>query len=131
MFQAPRLLSRKSSSHPMLACIHLLPAVALAICRQPALGPTNAIRLSLLRAKQQELECLRDVLADVQAKNAALQGQMAERQRQAQELIAKAQVGSGGCKAFVLAWQHVWTTAACTAFHQVVAPCATCMGAVA
>ncbi|KAL4858237.1 hypothetical protein ACK3TF_001720 [Chlorella vulgaris] len=59
--------------------------------RQPALGPTNAIRLSLLRAKQQELECLRDVLADVQAKNAALQGQMAERQQQAQELIAKAQ----------------------------------------
>jgi hypothetical protein len=117
----------------MLACStsDLLPTGALTLCRQPALGPTNAIRLSLLRAKQQELECLRDVLADVQAKNDALQGQMAERQRQAQELIAKAQVGSGGGMPFVLAWQHVWTTAACTAYHQMVAPCATCMGAVA
>lgn len=61
--------------------------------RQPALGPTNAIRLSLLRAKQQELESLRGVLAEVEAHNARLQGQMAERRRQAQELIAKTQVG--------------------------------------
>ncbi|EFN55687.1 hypothetical protein CHLNCDRAFT_57859 [Chlorella variabilis] len=59
--------------------------------RQPALGPTNAIRLSLLRAKQQELESLRGVLAEVEAHNARLQGQMAERRRQAQELIAKTQ----------------------------------------
>ena len=62
-------------------------------CRQPALGPTNAIRLGLLRAKQREADSLREVLAQVQAHNAELEGQLAERRRQAQELIAKAQVG--------------------------------------
>lgn len=61
--------------------------------RQPALGPTNAIRRSLLRAKQAEADSLRGVLVQVQVQNAELEGQLAERRRQAQELLAKAQVG--------------------------------------
>lgn len=65
------------------------------LCRQPALGPTNAIRRGLLRAKQAEAEGLRGVLAAVQARNAEAEAQLAERRRQAQELLAKTQVG--GC----------------------------------
>jgi hypothetical protein len=66
------------------------PPVCAPPCRQPALGPTNAIRLGLLRAKQQELDSLRAVLAQVAAQNAGLDGQLAERRRQAGELAAKA-----------------------------------------
>lgn len=57
------------------------------------MGPTNAIRLSLLRAKQEELRNLGSVLAEVEARNAALNAQLGERRRQAQELLAKTQVG--------------------------------------
>ncbi|PSC74379.1 Embryo defective isoform 1 [Micractinium conductrix] len=59
--------------------------------RQPALGPTNAIRLGLLRAKQAEVESLRSVLAQCEERNAALQGQLASRRGEARELLAKAQ----------------------------------------
>ena len=60
--------------------------------RQPALGPTNAIRLGMLRAKQAEAEQLRGVLAAVEAANGGLQAQLDERRRQAGELLAKTQV---------------------------------------
>ncbi|PRW57900.1 kinetochore Nnf1 [Chlorella sorokiniana] len=59
--------------------------------RQPGLGPTNAIRLSLLRAKQAEAEQLRRVLAEVQAANEQLAAQREERRRAAQDLLAKSQ----------------------------------------
>lgn len=59
--------------------------------RQPALGPTRAIRLGLLRAKQAELESLQAVLAQCEARNAELAATLADRRRAAQELAAKAQ----------------------------------------
>ncbi|KAL4432592.1 hypothetical protein ABPG77_000529 [Micractinium sp. CCAP 211/92] len=59
--------------------------------RQPALGPTRAIRVGLLRAKQAEVESLRAVLAQCEARNAELAGALADRRRAAQELAAKAQ----------------------------------------
>ncbi|KAL4436810.1 hypothetical protein ABPG75_003949 [Micractinium tetrahymenae] len=59
--------------------------------RQPTLGPTRAIRLGLLRAKQAEVESLRAVLAQCEARNAELAGELAEKRRAAQELAAKAQ----------------------------------------
>lgn len=64
--------------------------------RQPALGPTRAIRVGLLRAKQAEVESLRAVLAQCEARNAELAGALADRRRAAQELAAKAQVGGKG-----------------------------------
>lgn len=75
------------------ACLHTrpLPSPTRKTRRQPALGPTNAIRLGLLRAKQAEAEHLRGVLAAVQSANAELAAQLAERRRQARELIAQAQ----------------------------------------
>ena len=77
-------------SPPLCALIGLL-----ACCRQPALGPTRAIRLGLLRAKQAELESLQAVLAQCEARNAELAATLADRRRAAQELAAKAQVGGG------------------------------------
>lgn len=68
----------------------MIPPLRVRLRRQPALGPTNAIRLGLLRAKQQELDSLRAVLAEVAAANAGLEAQLAERRRQAGELAAKA-----------------------------------------
>lgn len=47
----------------------------------------------MLRAKQEELHSLRSVLAEVEARNAAAEAQLGERRRQAQELLAKTQVG--------------------------------------
>lgn len=59
--------------------------------RQPALGPTHAIRLGMLRAKQAEVESLRAVLGQCQARTAELEGALGERRAAAQELAAKAQ----------------------------------------
>ena len=69
------------------------PAQPTCLCRQPAggLAPTNAIRLSLLRARQAEVESLRGVLAEVGEHNAALQGELEERRRAVRELVARAQ----------------------------------------
>lgn len=59
--------------------------------RRPVLGPTRAIRVGLLRAKQAEAKCLRAVLAQCEARNVELAGALADRRREAQELAAKAQ----------------------------------------
>lgn len=92
-------------SHASLCCMLMLSCRAPAPCslcgpcttrRRPVLGPTRAIRVGLLRAKQAEAECLRAVLAQCEARNVELAGALADRRREAQELAAKAQVGLNG-----------------------------------
>jgi hypothetical protein len=78
------------------------------------------MRLSLLRARQQEVEKLQQVLAQVQQQNGQLAEQLAERQGQARELKAKMQVNhaaTGTCEIIAISTTPLLHSQKCSTFQ--------------